>query len=167
MEISAETLVRVILLSIYVPVILAVYWRLMPRLSNASRLLATLVLITQALVILVALEYKPRNHTEWFVWRLGQEGNFSNTFSALQMMLVGISALAPAWMARKEPAWRRLYLMALGALFLLLAREELFETRHSVLGPAWVLYYAAIGGGGRGGDRVYRCSLAPAHANLV
>lgn len=145
MLVSPEALARVFLFFLYVPVMLFCYWRLIPRLSLATGLLATVMLVAQALLVLAGLEYQPRSVEDWWHWHLSQEGNIPARFATAQLTLVALVALATAWLAGKEPYRNRLFLTAYGLLFLFLAWEEYVQLRHHVLGREWVLYYAALG----------------------
>jgi len=143
--VTAEALAHILVVLLYVPVCVIVYWRLIPRLSSSAKKLATIMLVTQALVIALGLVSQPLFPPTQNFWSLENEKTLPAYFATTQLALVSAVALLTAWLARRLPAWRRLFLMALGLIFLSLAREESVETRHSVFGEAWVLFYAALG----------------------
>ncbi len=145
MIVSAEALARIFLILLYVPVILVCYRWLMPRLSLSCKILATVMLLAQGLMILVSLELRAPSLEVWSLWHLNHERNIPSSFASAQLMLVCVIALATAWRGLKLPAWHRVYLAALGLFFLYLAWEEFHGVRRRVFGGDWELYYAAFG----------------------
>ena len=143
--ISAEALARLFIFLLYVPVVLISYRWLIPRLSPTAKFLATVMLVAQALVIVVSLEIQPISFLEWQIWHLNQEKNIPATLASTQLALVSAVALVTAWHSRTQPTLHRLYLVGIALVFLLLAREEFFETRHGALGQGWVFYYSLLG----------------------
>lgn len=65
MIVSAEALARIFLILLYVPVILVCYRWLMPRLSLSCKILATVMLLAQGLMILVSLELRAPSLEVW------------------------------------------------------------------------------------------------------
>ena len=118
MEVSSGALVRVLILLLYVPVCLIVFWRLVPRLSPISKRLATIMLAAQVLIIVVSLETRPGSTSEFLFWYLDGEGNFPAALAATQLALVGAVAMLVAWLARARPTGHRLYFAAIGLVFL-------------------------------------------------
>ena len=145
MEASSEFLVRVFIFFLYVSVIPFCYWRFIPRLLPPFRILATIMLMAQALFVVIALENHPSDIDEWWLWHLNPEGNIPDTFASAQLMLVGVVALAALWSARGLSAMNRLYLVIIGILFVLLAWEEFYEQRKRVFGDDWEVYGGILG----------------------
>ena len=123
---SAETLTRIFVFLLYALSLIS-YWRLMPCLSPISKRLASVMLAAQILVIVVALEIRPVSESEDWLWNLGREWNIPSTLASTQLALVGGVALITAWLAKAQSAWRRLYLVGIGLVFLFFARDEYFK----------------------------------------
>jgi len=139
------TLASVIVIALYVVILLISFRWLIPRLSTTAKKLATIILATQALVILLGIQSV---HSDTYVLRLfniDRENNLAAAVAGMQLALVAQLALLTAWLARGQSLWRRIYLLGFGLLFLLLAREELLETRHGQDMVPWELLYAAVG----------------------
>ena len=142
--VSADTLIRIFLFLLYAPVVLISYWKLMPRLSPTSRRLASAMLAAQVLVIAVALDSREASpsYSKW-LWHLDLEWNISSALASTQLALVGGLALMTAWLAKARPVWQRLYLGAIGLVFLYLAWDEYFHVHEDI--HNWKRYYAAGG----------------------
>ena len=141
--VSVDVLIRLFLFLLYVLVSLFVYWKLIPRLSPTAKLLASVFLAAQVLVIVVSLEIQPSSRFEWLLWDLGKEWNIPSTLASVQLAMVGSVALVTAWLAKVRPAWHRFYLVGIGLLFLFLAWDEYFILHEGI--PNWKRYYAAGG----------------------
>ena len=141
--VSADALTRLLLIFLYAPVIFVCYKRLFPRLSPTCARIAGLFLAAQALVIILALELRPSISPEWWLWDLNREYNIASTLASTQLALVGGVALVAAGLARDQPAWRRLYLIAIAAVFLILAWDEYYALHEQL--RHWKRYYAALG----------------------
>ena len=141
--VSAEALIRIFVVLLYVPIFGITYFQLFRRLSPTSRRLAFGMLAAQVLVIVLALEIRPASYYEWWLWHLDLEYNIPATLASTQLALVGGVALVTARLARTRPAWQRLYLVAVGLVFLYLARDEFFTLHERILN--WKRYYAALG----------------------
>ncbi|MCY3866229.1 MAG: hypothetical protein OXG68_12400 [Chloroflexi bacterium] len=141
--IPPQTLIRVFLLLLYVPVCFIVFRRLMPRLSQVSRRLAAIPLAAHLVVIVVSLELQPSSSFEYWLWHLDREWNIPSTLASIQLALVGAVAIAAAWLAGERRPRERLYLLAIGLLFLIMARDEYGNLHESI--PHWEWIYAALG----------------------
>ena len=141
--ISAEALIRILIVMLYMPVCLLAYWRLVPRLSPASKCLVSFMLVAQGLVIGMSLVIRPTSGFERWFWDLNQEANIPATLASTQLALVSIVALVRALLARARPTWHRLYLAGIGLLFLFFALDEFFKI-HEVI-RNWEIYYALLG----------------------
>ena len=141
--VSAETLNSSFVFLLYVPVCLAVYRQLIPRLSPTSKRIATGMLAAQVLVIVVALKIRPTSYFEWWAWHLDLEYNIPATLASAQLALVGGVALVTARLASARPAWHRLYLVAIGLVFMFLAWDEFYTLHERILN--WKIYYTALG----------------------
>ena len=140
---STDVLLRCFVLALYVPVGLVVYRRLIPFLSPTAKRLAGFLLLAQVLAIVIALEIEPNSGFERWLWHLNAEWNIPATLSSTQMALVGGVALATAWLANRRPIWQRLYLVAIGLVFVFLAHDE-YSNLHEYV-RNWERQYAALG----------------------
>ena len=141
--VSADALIRLFPFLLYVPVCLFVYWKLIPRLSPTAKLLASVFLAAQVLVIVLALEIRPFSNFSPWLWYLHEEWNIPSTLASMQLFLVSGVALVTAWLAKVRSAWQRFYLVAIGLVFLFLAWDEYFKVHEGI--PNWERYYAALG----------------------
>ena len=144
-DLAAEgiTRLRVIVLLLYVAVCSFSYWRLVPRLPSAYRPIPAIFLLAQILVTAVALEFHPIREWAGWLWHLDAEYNIASSLASTQLALVGGAALLGGWLARARPRWQRLYLIALGLVFLYFATEEYYSFRGGF--DSWALSYAALG----------------------
>lgn len=138
-----ETLIRVFLLLLYVPVCFIVFRWLMPRLSQVSRRLAAILLTAQLVVIVVSLEHQPTSSFEYWLWHLDREWNIPSTLASMQLAFAGAVAIVAALLAIERQPQERLYLLAIGLLFLIMARDEYGNLHESI--PHWEWMYAALG----------------------
>ena len=141
---SIEVLIRIILILLYLPTCLLVFWRLFPRLSSTSRRLAVVMLASQVLVIALALESWTLPYRIRILWGLDYEWNIPTTLASTQLALVSGAALLTALLVRARPRWFRLYFIGLGLVFLFLALDEFFDPIRPYL-ARWELYYAVFG----------------------
>ena len=143
MALSAEALIHIVVATSYVLVCLLAYRQLVPRLSPTFRLLASVMLVVQIFLIIIAVEIRPISGFEQWFWNLDEEFNLPTTFASAQLALVSAVALVTAWLARTRPAWHRIYLGGIGLVFLYLASDEFFTVHEDIRN--WQLYYAAVG----------------------
>ncbi|MDE2950762.1 MAG: hypothetical protein OXT68_08340 [Chloroflexota bacterium] len=129
--ISEDSIIRAVLILVYVPVCALVYWRLMPRLAQTYKRLAGGFLAAQALAIAAALFYRPKSGFEVWLWNLEQEWNIPATLMSTQLALVGGIALLTAWYSKKKPVWEQLYLVSIGLIFPYLALDEYLKLHES------------------------------------
>ena len=141
--VSPKILIYIFLFLLYVPIVLTSYWKLIPRLSLTAKRIASAFLAAQILVIAVALEIRPASLYERQLWHLDTEWNIPSTLASTQLALGGSIALITAWFAKAQPARQRLYLVAIGLVFLYLARDEYFHVHEDI--HNWKRYYAAGG----------------------
>lgn len=141
--ISSATFFRLSILLLYVPVCLAVFRWLFPRLTRFSKLLALVMLAAQALLIVISLELRPLLGIERWLWNIDLEWNIPSALASAQLMLVAAVALLTALLARTAPAWQRAYLLAAGLVFALLGLEEFYSWKSSLLD--WRDRYALLG----------------------
>ena len=142
--VSPQTLIRIFIILLYALLSLFSYRLLIPRLAPAARRLATSMLIAQILVIVVSVEFRARWGLDEWLWDLNQDWNIPSIVASTQLALVGGIALLTAWLSKTLPSWQRLYLIAIGLVFLFLARDEYVAFHEAFLG--WERYYAALGG---------------------
>ena len=124
---SNEAIIRIVLILVYFPVCLIVFWQLFPRLTTPFKRIAIALLIVQVLVIVAALQYRPKSGFEVWLWNLEQEWNIPATLTSTQLALVGGIALLTAWLSKMRPTWERFYLVSIGLIFPYLALDEYFK----------------------------------------
>lgn len=142
-EISAAVVNRIFVLALAAPVCLFAYRRLIPRLSPASKALASVALLAQGLAALIALGLLPIQNNMYWLWDLQREYNIPSTLASTQLALVGSLALGTAWLLRARSSRQSLYLLAAGLTFLFLALDEYYALHEQL--PNWKRYYAALG----------------------
>lgn len=121
---------------------LAYRW-LVPRLSTSARLLAAVMLAAQIFVIVRSQTINPGTHFERLLWALRLEWNIPTTLAFTQLATVGALAMLVVWLAREKPGWNRLYLVAMGLVFLFLSIDEYFRVHEPI--KYWYIMYAAAG----------------------
>jgi len=141
--VSAAALIRLLIFLLYATAGLFAYLRVVPHLASTPRRLASLMLGAQALIIAVALLIQPSSSFEDWLWRLDWKYNIPSTFASTQLALVGAVALATAWQAKTRSLRYRLYLIGIGAFFLVLARDEYFDIHDT--NPIIDIAYIAVG----------------------
>lgn len=141
--VSADGLTKLFVIVLYAAVVVFSYRWLFLKLAPIYARIGAGFLLAQALVIMLALHLRPAASPAWWYWDLNREYNIASTLASLQLALVGWVALMTAWLARAAPAWRRLYLIAIAAVFLILAWDEYFKLHEQML--HWKRYYAALG----------------------
>ena len=140
-----ELLLRVFVIALYAPVGFVCYRWLVPRLTSICKLSVTLLFAAQLLVITLSLELRPTGDLESWMWDLGGEFNLPALLASAQLALVGGVALLTAFLAKEERAWRRLYFVGVGWVFVHLARDEFFHFHELI--PGWQRQYALLGAG--------------------
>jgi len=130
-------------LSVYVPVCLAAYWRLIPHLSLGAKRLAGAMLAAQILIILLAAQIQPVSRFDNWLWNFHEEWNIPATFATVQLAVVGGVALLTASFARAQAALLRWYWLGIGLVFLFLAVDEYLALHEDI--PDWELRYIALG----------------------
>lgn len=143
MLLSTESLIRLLVLLLYVPVCLAAYRLLLPRLSPSAKRFAGGMLAAQVVVILLAAQIQPATRFEYWLWNFHEEWNIPATFAAVQLAAVGGVALLASWFARTEAALSRWYWVGIGLVFLFLAVDEYLALHEAI--PEWELRYIALG----------------------
>ena len=143
MTVSASALMRVLVLLLYAPICLVALRLLLPRLSLAPRLLAIATLSAQIVILIVALEDRPRWELKGWLWHLDQESSIPSTFASVQLALVSGTALMTVIFASGRHALYRFYLVAIGLLFLYLAWDEYFALHENNVN--WKQQYLALG----------------------
>ena len=126
LEISSKDLIWIYIALVYVPVCLLVYWQINQRLSPTSRRLALGWLAAQVLVIVLSLAIRPTSIYEEWLWGIDGEWNIPSTLASTQLAMIGCVALVTAWHSQARPAWRRLYVLGAGVVFLFLGLDEFF-----------------------------------------
>ena len=140
---SPGTLIRILLALLYIPVCLIVYRRLFPRLSPTSRLLASVMLVAQIVVIIVSLEGRLTTRFEGWFWNLELGRNIPTILASTQLAMVGGVALASAWLVRAKPTGNWRYLLGFALVFFLLGIDELYARKD--FDPNWKIHYTMIG----------------------
>lgn len=118
--------------------------KLLAGLPLGLSLVSLAFLVAQALVVGVALTYRPPSESEYWLWHLDREWNIPATLASLQSAMVGFVALLIAWRAQALPAWHRLYFVGLGAVLLFVGFDEYAELHEFVAYSD--SYYFVLGG---------------------
>ena len=143
MDLSAETIIRIFVILLYISVGSIAYRWLIPRLSSTGKLLANVMLAAQLLVVVPSIFTQPSSSLEEWLWHLNGEWNIPATLASLQLALVGFVALVTAWLARVRPPWHRLYFVGISLVFFLLAYDEYAVVHEFIF--KWEKYYIALG----------------------
>ena len=102
MDLSAEALIRIFVILLYVSVGPIAYRWLIPRLSSTGKRLATVMLAAQLLVILPSIFTQPSSSFEAWLWHLDREWNIPATLASMQLALVAFVALVTAWLFKSR-----------------------------------------------------------------
>lgn len=143
--VAPETLLLLLGVILYAPAILLARRLVFPGLSPPARRLAGIMLAAQLLAILVAIGHKSESRYVYWLFHLDLEWNIPSILSSTQLALTGGVAFVVAWTCRREAAWRRNYLAALGLFFLILGLEEFFAWKPSISETEWRTNYAILG----------------------
>ncbi|MYD11778.1 MAG: hypothetical protein F4X02_17250 [Chloroflexi bacterium] len=141
--VSAETLIRIIILVIYVFVGLITFRLVLPHLTTLARRLAYLAFGVHVLAIAMYFLAQPSSSVDVWLWNLKWKFNIPGTFSSMQLALVGGVALTTAWRARTYPLAYRMYHFGICAFFLILARDEYFDLHEN--SPVYDMIYVGVG----------------------
>ena len=107
-------------------VIGSVAWRwLFPRLTPSARVVAFGFFAAHIFLYVVMLFELPTTKFDKWLWDVGKEWNIPSAIAGGQMALAGFVALA-ACLSQRQPAWQRLYFIAIGLVFLFLSMDEYF-----------------------------------------
>ena len=134
---------RLIVCLLYVVVCAFSYRRLIPRLPLQYKGVAGFFLLAQILVTVAALEFQSTEEWAGWLWDLDEEHNIASALASTQLAMVGWLAALGGWLARARPRWQRLYLIALGLVFLYFAAEEFNNLRGGL--ESWALHYTILG----------------------
>ena len=119
------------------------YWKLMQRHlpPHVNGLVYGLIAIQFFLIFMHAWTFNWAENQSQRLWDLNWERNLPTTFSMIQMALVGAVAITLAWMADLSRV-RRVYLLVMGAAFLLFAYDEyyLLHERYQLIRNFYVLF---------------------------
>ena len=143
LDISTGELIRISVVLFYVPIVFISYWRLIPRLSPSAKRLAVGMLAAQVIVIVASLGIQATSDFDKWLWDFHEEWNIPATLASVQLAVVGGVGLVAAWLARGRPALLRVYLVAVGLVFLFLALDEFLALHEFV--PDWETRYIALG----------------------
>ena len=143
--VSGLTFASVFAFSLYAPIVLISYWKLMPRLSPTAKRIASGFLAAQVLVIAVSLETPvPASRYERWLWHLDREWNIPSILATTQLALIGCAALMTAWFIRARSAWQCLYWLGMGLFLLYLGIDEFFSLKENLM-RNWVDVYTLVG----------------------
>ena len=130
-----------------IPVCLICFWLLIPNLQLTARRLASAMLAAQLLVIAVSLIIQPSTTFEERLWNINKEFNIPSIVASTQIAVVAGVALLGMCCASARPAWFRLYLLFIGAVFSLVAIDEFFTWKSYTTESGWIrsiLFLGAI-----------------------
>ena len=102
---------------------------LLPRLAPGFRAYANLLLALQLAVTAIALLVQPDSAYDQWLWHLtgGEEWNIPSQVGTTQLALVVGAAWLAAWLARAQPAWKRLHLLLTGGVVAVFLLDEQFQ----------------------------------------
>ncbi len=143
MSVAPAILIRTFVVSLYPLLCLFAYRKILPRLTPATRRLAILMLLAQIAAIAVSLEFRAEWGLDDWLWDLNQDWNIPSVVASTQLALVAGVAFLTAWLARAQTAWLRLYLAAIGLIFLFMARDEYAAVHEAFRG--WERFCAGLG----------------------
>ena len=141
--VSGEALNPILISFAYIVALGLARARLLPQLSPSVAPIAIGLMLAQVAVIAISTFYAPASSYEAWLWHLDREFNIPSTLAFAQLAMCGGAALLAAWLARAAPAWQRLYLAAVGAIFLYWAIDEYFKVHE--FNRFWHFHYAALG----------------------
>ena len=136
-------LIRISVFFLYALVGAVSFWRLFPRLSPISQRIAGSMLVAQIIVVVLGFQNQASSSFDLWLWDVHEEGNVPATFASTQLALVAGVALVAAWLAKARPTWQRLYLFAIGLVFIFIARDEYVSLHEHTAN--WERYYIALG----------------------
>lgn len=134
--ITTYALTRILITLAYAPACLFCFWRLIPRLSRNSKLLASAMLALQILVMLLALEATTSTVFDSWLVDLNGEWNIPTTFASAQLAMTVSAALVTALLAKSISRRLRLYLFGTGLAMLFFLLDEhlsLHESNQAML----------------------------------
>ena len=116
---------------------------LIPRLKGAAAHVASGVFVALAVTVALAFGLETDSAFDKWLWDMGQEYNIHSLLSSAQLALVGFVALFCAWCADARLSVFRLYLVAIGLIFLFLAYDEYVVIHENI--QHWEGYYLMLG----------------------
>ncbi len=120
------------------------YRWLLPKMSPFSKRAAGALLAAQALVMLLALNFRSSWTWAGWLWDLNMERNVAATLASVQLAMISGVALSAAWLRRDLSAGHRFFLLAMSLIFLFFALDE-YSGIHESAGYNWPRTYAALG----------------------
>ena len=87
--VSTDTLIRIFVILLYVPVGWISYRLLIPRLSPTAKRMAIFMLLAQVLVVALALVLRPSSAFDRWLWDFHEEWNVLATLASAQLATVG------------------------------------------------------------------------------
>ena len=140
---KARDLVFPFLFALYATLGALSFQLFIPKLTRAGKRLAGLFFAAQVLTLAPAFGLDTDSSFDMWLWNMGQEYNIHSLLSSTQLALVGCVAFVSAWLARSRNAFFRLYLLAIGLVFIFLAYDEYAVVHENIAN--WERYYAALG----------------------
>ncbi|MDE2852647.1 MAG: hypothetical protein OXN88_00600 [Chloroflexota bacterium] len=144
LAVPGHTTLRILVTLLYLLVGgFSIRW-LLPNLSPFSKRAAGILLAAQALVMILALNFRSSWTWAGWLWDLNMERNIAATLASAQLAVIGGVALSAAWLRRDLSAGRRFFMVAIGLIFLFFAVDEYFAF-HENRGYNWKTVYTALG----------------------
>lgn len=140
---TLKTVIHSGVIMLYAVTAVISYRRIIPSMSPISLRLAGFMLLAQVSVMAISVTVQPNSGFERWLWKLNGEWNIPASLASAQLSLVGAVALLTAWLAKARPSWERLYMVAIGMVFLFLAYDE-YTAFHEFIAD-WEQKYAAFG----------------------
>ena len=141
--VPGHTVLRILVFSLYILAGIYCFKRLFPNLSPFAKRFALGFILAQALVSIMALEFRSMWEWEGWLWGLNVERNIPTTIASTQLAMVFAVAMLTAWQGRDRSIGHRLYLGAYSLVFLFFAFDEYHIVHEGI--PNWRYVYGAVG----------------------
>ena len=140
---SGYAAIVILLVLLYAVTIIASHHILLWRLPSSAKLLATLLMLAQVLVVAMATLYQPTSAYEEWLWHVDREFNIPSVLASAQLVACAGVALLTALFSSAKSVLGRVHLLLLSAVFLFWAGDEYLMFHEYI--RIWHLHYARAG----------------------
>ena len=148
---SQEQVIGLFKYALYLPACFVCWHALAQRLPGIMQRIATVMLLVQIPLLLLALDLAENYHYWGVLWHYDVEYNIPSALSSTMLATAGVIALAVAWASRGRRGWQRLYFLGIGLLLLAMGADEYFELFKRIVGEyrlsLWERGYLVLGMG--------------------